>query len=63
LDAGGRGDRRRGVSPGCGWWSSRPLRVYSDLLVPSLVALWLAQLIVFAVYPRFAAGAASFLGT
>jgi amino acid transporter len=32
-----------------------PLRVYRDLLVPSLVALWLSQLIVFAVYPRFEA--------
>ncbi len=32
-----------------------PQRVYNDLLKPSLVALWLAQLLVFAVYPRFAA--------
>jgi amino acid transporter len=32
-----------------------PARVYQDLLKPSLVALWLAQLLVFAVYPRFAA--------
>ena len=32
-----------------------PERVYEDLLKPSLVALWLSQLIVFAVYPRFAA--------
>jgi hypothetical protein len=31
-----------------------PLGVYADLLVPSLVALWLAQLIVFAAFPRFA---------
>ena len=32
-----------------------PDRIYDDLLTPSLVALWLSQLIVFAVYPRFAA--------
>ena len=32
-----------------------PDRIYSALLKPSLVALWLSQLIVFAVYPRFAA--------
>jgi amino acid transporter len=32
-----------------------PQRIYNDLLTPSLVALWLSQLIVFAVYPRFAA--------
>jgi amino acid transporter len=32
-----------------------PERIYDDLLTPSLVALWLSQLIVFAVYPRFAA--------
>jgi len=32
-----------------------PERIYSDLLTPSLVALWLSQLIVFAAYPRFAA--------
>jgi amino acid transporter len=32
-----------------------PGRIYNDLLTPSLVALWLSQLIVFAVYPRFAA--------
>jgi hypothetical protein len=32
-----------------------PQRIYDDLLTPSLVALWLSQLIVFAVYPRFAA--------
>jgi amino acid transporter len=31
-----------------------PDRFYNDLLKPSLVALWLSQLIVFAVYPRFA---------
>jgi amino acid transporter len=31
-----------------------PERIYNDLLTPSLVALWLSQLIVFAVYPRFA---------
>jgi hypothetical protein len=33
----------------------RPDKIYGDLLTPSLVALWLSQLIVFAVYPRFAA--------
>ena len=32
-----------------------PDRIYSFLIKPSLVALWLSQLIVFAVYPRFAA--------
>jgi amino acid transporter len=32
-----------------------PQRIYNDLLTPSLVALWLSQLMVFAVYPRFAA--------
>jgi len=32
-----------------------PDTVYNDLLTPSLVALWLSQLIVFAVYPRYAA--------
>ena len=32
-----------------------PERIYNDLLTPSLVALWLSQLMVFAVYPRFAA--------
>jgi hypothetical protein len=32
-----------------------PERIYGDLLTPSLVALWLSQLMVFAVYPRFAA--------
>lgn len=32
-----------------------PDQIYGDLLTPSLVALWLSQLIVFAVYPRFAA--------
>jgi len=31
-----------------------PERIYADLLKPSLVMLWLSQLIVFAVYPRFA---------
>jgi hypothetical protein len=30
-------------------------RIYADLIRPSLVALWLSQLIVFAAYPRFAA--------
>jgi uncharacterized membrane-anchored protein len=32
-----------------------PDRFYVDLLKPSLIALWLSQLVVFAVYPRFAA--------
>jgi hypothetical protein len=32
-----------------------PQRIYNFLIKPSLVALWLSQLIVFAVYPRFAA--------
>ena len=32
-----------------------PAGLYSTLLKPSLVALWISQLIVFAVYPRFAA--------
>jgi amino acid transporter len=32
-----------------------PDRLYYDLLKPSLIALWLSQLVVFAVYPRFAA--------
>ncbi len=32
-----------------------PDTIYGDLLTPSMVALWLSQLIVFAVYPRFAA--------
>jgi hypothetical protein len=32
-----------------------PRGLYYDLLKPSLVALWLSQLIVFAAYPRFAA--------
>jgi amino acid transporter len=31
-----------------------PHRIYNDLLRPSLVALWLSQIIVFAAYPRFA---------
>jgi len=30
-----------------------PDRIYDDLLTPSLVALWLSQLVVFAVYPRY----------
>jgi hypothetical protein len=29
-----------------------PARLYDDLLTPSLVLLWLSQLVVFAVYPR-----------
>jgi hypothetical protein len=32
-----------------------PERAYDLLLKPSLVALWLSQLVVFAVYPRYAA--------
>jgi uncharacterized membrane protein YsdA (DUF1294 family) len=32
-----------------------PDKIYDDLLMPSLIALWLSQLIVFAVYPLFAA--------
>lgn len=32
-----------------------PDKIYNNLLTPSLVALWLSQLIVFAVYPRFIA--------
>jgi amino acid transporter len=31
-----------------------PRGLYYDLLKPSLIALWLSQLVVFAVYPRFA---------
>ena len=31
-----------------------PQGFYNTLLEPSLIALWLSQLIVFAVYPRFA---------
>jgi hypothetical protein len=31
-----------------------PDRIYDSLITPSLVALWLSQLVVFAVYPRFA---------
>lgn len=32
-----------------------PDRIYDDLLKPSLVALWLSQLVVFVAYPRFRA--------
>jgi hypothetical protein len=32
-----------------------PEKFYNSLIKPSLVALWLSQLIVFAVYPRFSA--------
>ena len=32
-----------------------PQRIYADLIKPSLIALWLSQFIVFAVYPLFAA--------
>jgi hypothetical protein len=31
-----------------------PRGLYYDLLKPSLIALWPSQLVVFAVYPRFA---------
>jgi hypothetical protein len=32
-----------------------PDKIYDDLITPSLAALWLSQLMVFAVYPQFAA--------
>ena len=32
-----------------------PDQIYDDLLRPSLFALWLSQLVTFAVYPRFVA--------
>ncbi|HTU73276.1 MAG TPA: hypothetical protein VMG38_07130 [Trebonia sp.] len=32
-----------------------PDKIYDDLITPSLVALWLSQVVVFAVYPRYAA--------
>jgi hypothetical protein len=32
-----------------------PDRIYDNLLTPSLFALWLSQLVTFAVYPRFVA--------
>jgi len=32
-----------------------PDRIYDSLLTPSLFALWLSQLVTFAVYPMFAA--------
>jgi hypothetical protein len=32
-----------------------PDEIYDHLITPSLVALWLSQLITFAVYPRFVA--------
>ena len=32
-----------------------PDKIYDDLVTPSLFALWLSQLITFAVYPRFIA--------
>ncbi|HUN38127.1 MAG TPA: hypothetical protein VMU95_39555 [Trebonia sp.] len=32
-----------------------PDEIYDDLITPSLVALWLSQMVVFAVYPRYAA--------
>jgi len=34
----------------------QPERIYSDLLKPSLITLWLSQLIVFAWYPRYVRG-------
>ncbi|MGH3264981.1 MAG: hypothetical protein ACRDNS_23655, partial [Trebonia sp.] len=33
----------------------KPDRIYDALLTPSLFALWLSQLVTFAVYPRFVA--------
>jgi hypothetical protein len=33
-----------------------PDDIYDALITPSLVALWLSQLVVFAVYPRYAVG-------
>jgi hypothetical protein len=32
-----------------------PDQIYDDLLTPSVFALWLSQLVTFAVYPRFVA--------
>jgi hypothetical protein len=32
-----------------------PQAIYDDLLTPSLVALWLSELVTFAVYPKFVA--------
>jgi hypothetical protein len=32
-----------------------PDEIYDDLITPSLVALWLSQVVVFAVYPRYVA--------
>jgi hypothetical protein len=32
-----------------------PDKIYDDLITPSLFALWLSQLVTFAVYPRFVA--------
>ena len=32
----------------------RPDQIYDDLITPSLAGLWLSQLVVFAVYPRYA---------
>ena len=32
-----------------------PNQIYDDLITPSLFALWVSQLITFAVYPRFVA--------
>ena len=39
-----------------------PDRIYDDLVTPSLFALWLSQLITFAVYPRFVARRGGRLG-
>jgi hypothetical protein len=40
-----------------------PDRIYDDLVTPSLFALWLSQLITFAVYPRFVARKGGRVGT
>ena len=40
-----------------------PDRIYDDLVTPSLFALWLSQLITFAVYPRFVARKGGPVGT
>jgi hypothetical protein len=37
-----------------------PERFYSDLLKPSLAALFVSQLVVFAVFPRFRRGAVAY---
>jgi hypothetical protein len=40
-----------------------PQQIYDDLITPSLFALWLSQLITFAVYPRFIARRGGRVGT